>query len=78
MSKCKNCAYYYGEIDWCMYGEPGSHRRTNPCLKIRVKNLIAKLMRLLHIDYRIVGEYYDTDKNGHSVKKYYKKYYFKR
>ena len=36
------------------------------------------IMQKLHIDYRIVGEYYDTDKNGHSVKKYYKKYYFKR
>lgn len=31
-----------------------------------------------HIDYQIVGEYYDKDKNGHYHKKYTKKYYFKK
>ena len=30
-----------------------------------------------HIDYRIVGEYYDTADGIHYVKKYNKKYYFK-
>lgn len=20
---CKDCPYYYGEINWCMYGEEG-------------------------------------------------------
>ena len=20
---CKDCPYYYGEVDWCMYGEEG-------------------------------------------------------
>ena len=20
---CKDCQYYYGEINWCMYGEEG-------------------------------------------------------
>ena len=31
-----------------------------------------------HIDYHIVGEYYDTNDDGHYYKKYQKKYYFKR
>ena len=21
---CKDCPYYYGEINWCMYGEEGA------------------------------------------------------
>lgn len=29
-----------------------------------------------HIDYRIVGEYYDHDGTGRYTKKYIKKYYF--
>lgn len=29
------------------------------------------------IDYRIVGEYYETDNRGHKQKKYIKKYYVK-
>ena len=29
-------------------------------------------------DYDIVGEYYETGKNGHKYKKYFKKYYFMR
>ena len=40
-----------------------------------------KLWLKLHINYKIVGEYYDyyTDKNGvkHYTKKYNKKYYLK-
>ena len=40
-----------------------------------------KLWLKLHIDYKIIGEYYDcyTDKNGvkHYTKKYNKKYYLK-
>ena len=36
------------------------------------------LMKLFHIDYKIVGEYYDTDVNGHFCKKYYKKYFIKK
>lgn len=31
-----------------------------------------------HVDYRIVGEYYDHDGHGHYTKKYCKKYYIKR
>lgn len=31
-----------------------------------------------HIDYRIVGEYYDHDGKGHYTKKYIKKYYIKK
>lgn len=31
-----------------------------------------------HIDYRVVGEYYDYVGDGHYVKKYNKKYYFKK
>lgn len=31
-----------------------------------------------HVDYRIVGEYYDYDGAGHYTKKYKKKYYFKK
>ena len=30
-----------------------------------------------YFDYRIVGEYYDTDGDGHYYKKYKKKYYWK-
>lgn len=30
-----------------------------------------------HIDYRIVGEYYDTNGDGHYYKKYIRKYYWK-
>ena len=31
-----------------------------------------------HIDYRIVGEYYDAVDGVHYKKKYIKKYYFKK
>ena len=31
-----------------------------------------------HIDYRIVGEYYDKVDGIHYTKKYNKKYYFKK
>ena len=31
-----------------------------------------------HIDYKIVGEYYDSDGKGRYIKKYNKKYYFKK
>lgn len=31
-----------------------------------------------HIDYKIVGEYYDTTDGVHYKKKYHKKYYFKK
>lgn len=30
-----------------------------------------------HVDYRIVGEYYDTKDGIHYVKKYQKKYFLK-
>lgn len=30
-----------------------------------------------HIDYRIVGEYYNTNGDGHYYKKYTRKYYWK-
>lgn len=30
-----------------------------------------------HVDYRIVGEYYDTKDRVHYTKKYNKKYYLK-
>ena len=40
------------------------------------KKIKAWLKR--HIDYQIVGEYYDKDKKGHYHKKYTKKYYFKK
>lgn len=30
-----------------------------------------------YFDYHIVGEYYDTDGDGHYYKKYKKKYYWK-
>lgn len=39
--------------------------------------LIKKWLKR-HIDYRIVGEYYDSDGKGRYVKKYIRKYYFKR
>lgn len=39
----------------------------------RIKNWFKR-----HIDYRIVGEYYDTTDGIHYTKKYNKKYYFKR
>ena len=39
----------------------------------RIKNWIKR-----HIDYHIVGEYYDHDGKGNYTKKYYKKYYFKK
>lgn len=42
-------------------------------LLVKIKQWLKK-----HIDYRIVGEYYDTNGNGHYYKKYIKKYYFKR
>lgn len=42
-----------------------------------MKRLIAKIFGL-ELDYRIVGEYYDSDGNGRYRKKYIKKYYFKR
>lgn len=29
-------------------------------------------------DYKIVGAYYDTDKQGHSVLKYHKKYFLRK
>lgn len=31
-----------------------------------------------HFDYRIVGEYYDSDGKGHYQKKYIKRYYFRK
>lgn len=40
------------------------------------KKIKAWLKR--HIDYQIVGEYYDKDRKGHYHKKYTKKYYFKK
>ena len=39
----------------------------------RIKNWFKR-----HIDYKIVGEYYDSDGKGRYIKKYNKKYYFKK
>ena len=42
--------------------------------------MLKKLRRWIkrHIDYRVVGEYLDSDGKGHYQKKYIKKYYFKK
>ena len=42
-----------------------------------MKKLLAELFGL-EIDYEIVGEYYDSDGNGHYRKKYIKKYHLRR
>ena len=40
--------------------------------------LLYKLGFRKYIDYRIIGEYYDTDDGVHFVKKYNKKYFIKK
>lgn len=44
-----------------------------------LKNLIEKIKNFIkrHIDYHIVGEYYDSDGHGRYTKKYRRKYYVK-
>lgn len=42
-----------------------------------MKKLLARLFGL-QLDYRIVGDYYESDGHGHYHKKYIKKYYLKR
>ena len=35
---CKDCPYYYGEVDWCMYGEEGVsdtlEPKCNKCIEV--------------------------------------------
>lgn len=38
----------------------------------KIKNYFKR-----HIDYCIVGEYYDTNGDGHYYKKYIRKYYWR-
>jgi len=42
-------------------------------MKERIKSIIDRLL-----DYRIVGEYYEAEGNGHYRKKYVKKYFLRK